>query len=270
MCPSSKSRRRGSPAGLTLIEMLIATAILAMMVAALGALTQAVKVSSEYTLGRTMATQHGRVALSRITAAVSTCYANETFPGAVVFAGVNGSYDYPDTLVVWRPTTATPANASGLPLFNELVVFCPNPNTPNELLEIKAPTDSRTVPALTNAATWNSELTNLKTGSTSQKVLLTDLVRTAVPTGGSSPRAAVRFYVNLRPSSSQWASFRAGSVAFKDVPWVQSVYGTQTGLRQTWLSSELQLVPPSTDARVATAAPLPFFGSAARYWNLSQ
>jgi prepilin-type N-terminal cleavage/methylation domain-containing protein len=270
MCRSSKSpQHRPRRAGLTLVELLIATAILALMVAALGALTQAVKVSSEYTLGRTTATQHGRVALSRITAAVSTCYANESFPGAVVFAGVNGSYDYPDTLVVWRPASSTPANAGGLPLFSEIVVFCPNPNSPNELLEIKAPSDTRAVPALTNTASWNSELTNLKSGTASQKVLLTDLVRTAVPTGGSSPRAAIRFYVNLRPSASQWASFRAGTVAFNDVPWVQTVYGSQTGLRQTWVSSELQLMPSSTDSRAATVA-IPFFGSVARYWNLKQ
>jgi hypothetical protein len=218
-----------------------------------------------------MATQHARVALERIAAAVTGSFANESFPGGVVFADTAASYDYPDTLVVWRPSAA-PADPAGLPRFSEIVVFCPNPAAPGELVEITSPTDTRNVPPTTDAAAWATELANLKTGTSSNKVLLTDLVRTATPSAGpATPRGAVRFAVELRPSAAAWASFRAGTLPFANVPWVQTIYGSQTGLRQTWVATELQLRPGyGVAAGASELVAIPFFGSAASYWNQSQ
>ena len=139
------------------------------------------------------------------------------------------------------------------------------------MLEITSPADTRVVPAITDLATWSSELINLKTGTTSQKVLITDLVRTATPTSSSIARGAVRFAVELHPTATDWSNFRAGTLPFNNVPWVQSIYGSQTGLRQTWVRAELQLMPgynlPSDPSGQVAIA---FLGSAAMYWNLHQ
>ena len=269
MSHPNKPPRLATRKALTLLELLIAVSIMAMMAVALGGLSHAVKLSSDYTEGVSNATQHARVSLQRIARAVSQGFANEQFPGPLVLADTIGIYNYPDTLVVWSPA-GTPANPAGLPQFNEIVVYCPNPATPNQLLEITSPTDMRTVPQITDLATWNLELTNLKTGMMSQKVLITDLLRTAKPSSGSVWRGVAMFAVELRPTAAEWANFRAGTVAFSSVRWAQSIYGSRTGLRQTWVRSELQLMPgyhlPSdTDGHVA----IPFIGSASLYWSLS-
>lgn len=269
MCPLNKSHRRARRRAVTLIELMIAIAVMALMASALGALSHAVKITSEYTEGTSNATQHARVALQRINRAVAQGFANENFPGAVAFADALGSYTYPDTLVVWYPTNGSPASPSGLPLFSEILVFCANPNSPNQLLEITSPSDTRTVPAPTDLSTWSTELTNLKAGSTSQLVLVTDLLRTARTTSGSALRAVIRFGVELRPSAADWASYRAGAVTFTSLPWVQTIYGSQSGLRQTWVRTELQMMPgynlPSDTTGQVT---IPFLGSSALYWDL--
>ncbi|MGD9722394.1 MAG: type II secretion system protein J [Pirellulales bacterium] len=256
---------------MSLIEMMLAVAVLALMAGALGMLTQAVRVSTAYADGTTAATQHARVALYRIDTAVSLSFANETFPGAMVFAATVGGYTYPDTLVVWRPA-AEPAAPGGLPRFDEIVVFCPNPNAPHELLEITAPNDTRTVPDTGDLATWNTELAALKTGANSSRVVLSDLLRSAAPTGDpAAARGAVRFAVDLRPTAADWNSFRAATLAFASLSWPQSVYGAKAGLRQTRVSCELQLVcARSGAADRATLPPLTFFGSATGYGELRQ
>ncbi|MBI3839459.1 MAG: type II secretion system protein [Planctomycetia bacterium] len=270
MCLPNSHPRQFVRRALTLVELLIAMSIVGLMTAALGALAHAVKVSSDYTDGTTNATQQARVAFERISSAVNQGLASESFPGAIVYADTVGTWTYPDTLVVWHPTGAA-ANPTGMPQFNEIVVYCPNPAIPSQLLEITSPTDTRIVPPVTDWATWSTELTNLKTGATSQKVLITDLLRTAMPSSGTVARGAARFLVELHPTATDWANFRAGTLAFNNVPWVQSIYGSQTGLRQTWVRSELQLMPGyNLPSDPSGQVAIPFLGSATLYWNLHQ
>jgi prepilin-type N-terminal cleavage/methylation domain-containing protein len=265
----SRSFVRRPRHGLTLIELLISSSIMAMTALALGVLARAVQISCTYTEGNTTAALHGRVILERIQNAVVGATANETFPGAVVFAETVSGYRFPDTLVIWKPTTAA-VNPSGLPLFSELVVYCPNPTIPNQLLEITSPSDTRSVPALSSSS-WTSELTTLKTGSTSRKVVLTDLMRAARVSSTSTARGCVRFEVDLHPSAADISSFRGGSTAWEDLPWPQHWYGQTTGMRQTWVRTELQLMPNSSaGGAAADSLAIPFLGSAALYYEITR
>ena len=56
-------------------------------------------------------------------------------------------------------------------------------------------------------------------------------------------RGAARFETRLRPSDTDWANYKAGSVTWMNLPWVQGIYGSQAGLRQVWVRMELQFVP---------------------------
>lgn len=251
--------------GLTLVEMLISIAITGMIAVTLGGLARGVQLGSQYCDGRSTATQHARVALERIGRFAREATANENFPGIVGFSSSVGSVSYPETIVIWHPSSS-PANPTGLPLFREIVVYAPNAQRPSELLEITAPNDSRQVPAITNTSAWASELANLQTSGT--KTMLTDILRAPLASTGdaASARGAVRFIVERHPTASEWARYRAGTLAFEDVNWVQGMYGTQTGLSQTWLRTELQLIPPGDVAQT----PVPFFGSAAVYFELNR
>lgn len=260
---------------MTLLELMIATTILLMVVGALGGLARTAQQGFEYSEGYGAATQHARVVLDRIAQNACQAKANDQFPGCLVVAETVDTYRYPDTLVIWRPSGAA-ANPTGLPCYNELVIYCPSPGAANQLVEITAPTDTRTVPAVDNASAWQTELATLKKASTSKSVVLSTLLHTCATstTGGStssSMRGAARFETRLRPSAADWASYKAGTVTWMNLPWVQGVYGTQAGLRQTWVRMELQLVPGVDWAasNLAAASAVPFFGSAALYYNLA-
>ena len=107
--------------GLSAVELLLASAILAMMAAVLGTLAGAVQESNRHDLGLRTSIQHGRVGTERIQRAIRQARANEHFPGCAVFGDSVGAWEFPDTLVIWRGDL-TAANPDGLPLIRELVI----------------------------------------------------------------------------------------------------------------------------------------------------
>lgn len=261
-------------AGLTLIELLIAMSIMAMVVGSLGALAYGVQSGFEYTEGRGIATQHARVVLDRITQRVEQATTSERFPGFLVVPYVEGGAEFPEVLVVWHPS-GKPSNPTGLPRYNELVIYAPDRTTPSQLLEITAPLDSRTVPPPEDLARWRSELNTLRNSWRSRSFVLTNLLRKcSVPgaTGDSRWRGAVRLKSRLRPSEADWALYHNGERDWTELPWVQGIYGSRTGMRQASLQIEIQLVPGDTTvlSETNTHIAVPFFGAASLYYHLER
>ncbi|HUT95195.1 MAG TPA: hypothetical protein VMY37_37425 [Thermoguttaceae bacterium] len=259
--PSSFLRRRG----VTLLELLTAMTIMVMVIGALGGITKAVQLSFEYNQGHGDATQHARVVLERICRTARDATANETFPGLVVLAEEAGSWRFPDTLLVWHPD-GDPVSPDGSPRLDELVIYCPNANAPGTLVEI---TTSDTAELSEDEATRAAQIEAIKRSNTSDVTTLTSLLRTgAVDDGGGGElRGAVRFETLLRPSEAGW---KDTSIAWEDLPWVQGIYGSGTGLRQAWVRIEIQLMtgdPPAAGA-VDRRQAIPFFGSAALYYTM--
>ncbi len=268
----------GAPAGLacrrglTLIELLIAMSIMAMVIGTLGAVARGVQLAFEYTEGHGTATQHARVVLDRIARHVENATANEQFPGFLVVPDVDGGLEFPDTLVVWHPSGA-PANPNGLPRFSELVIFTPHREVPSQLLEITVPFDNRTVPPTHNLAQWRSELNSIRGSWHSQSYALTGLVRMCRVPGSSGNgrwRGAVRFRSDVRPSEAEWAQYKNGELDWLELAWIQGIYGSQTGLRQASMQIELQLMPGGAPALADENAhqPIPFFGAASLVYQL--
>jgi hypothetical protein len=267
--------------GLTMVELLLAMSIMVVIGGVVAGLASAVQSSNDYGQGVARATQHGRVAIERITHMVRTATAAENEPGCAVIDTYVEDFRYPDTLVVWHPT-GQPVNPAGPPLASELVIYCPDPSDPRQLVEITAPGDTRTVSlSAVNAAARQTLVEGIKISSASKKVVLTDLLRvsSAATDGSGSPsgssqklRGCVRFDRRALPSESEWANFRASSVAWGDLAWPQGLYGYQQGLRQVWLAIELQIMPNPTVAGTASSAShaLPCFGSAALFYELKK
>ncbi len=271
--PSYRSRhalsRRQQRRGLTLAELLIASTIMAMMTVGMASLAFTVETGNRHAKNLGIATQHARVAIGRIERALYSAHTSEQFPGFAVFSETEGSYSFPDTLVIWHPT-GTPQDPDGLPRFNELVIFCPNPSAPNKLLEITVPSDTRTVPDLNDESTWLSELSSIKSSQGATVVQLTDLLRSAT-TQGAVTRGAVRFIATVRPTEDEWTDYKDGNKAWEEIAWVQDIYGSQTGLRQSWCRFELQLMPgEKAVSEPAGVRPIPFFGSAAIHYELHE
>ena len=260
--------------GLTLVELMLAMAVLAMVMGTLASLGTGVEQSYEYTEGHGTATQHARVALDRMARAVTRATANEQFPGFIVLAErENTSWRFPDTLVVWCPS-GEPADPTGLPRFQELLIYCPSSALPNRLAELSVPGDARTVPAVTDTAAWAAEIAAIKQNVNTKSVALTDLMRTASArtTGNGGWRGCVRFEQRLSPSNAELSQYRSGTLSWSDLAWPQGLYGSQTGMRQAWLRCELQLMPGTTwvsnDPNGQRA--VPFFGSAAVSYELQR
>ncbi len=263
--PAAASRR-----ALTVIELLMSIAIMTVIAGVLAALSDAVYVGTEHSRGVGAATQHSRVALERISRSVSGAATAENEPGLVVLETTVGGYGFPDTLVVWRPSSV-PANADGPPLVGELVIFCPDPEDPRRLLEITLPGDTRPAPfSQLDTAAGRKMIEDIKLSNTSKKVVLTNLLHTASLSGNATDvRGAVRFVRRVRPSTAGWGDFRNSVVAFGDLAWPQGVYGAQTGLRQVWLETELQMDQWANNADRQSPV-IPYFGSSALYYELRQ
>ena len=255
--------------GVTLIELLIASLVMAMIAGALGTLMQAVQMSTSYSYGHGTANQHARVAIERINRAVRQAAATSDNPGAVVLSETVGTWRFPDTLVVWQADS----NGDELPQVNELVVFCPNPNKPSELWELSTTSDIATV-SFSDTSILKTAITRLKAAATSERVVLTDFLRIASLTDGASTvrRSALRFEVELAPTRSQWSSYQAGTTNWSDLSWAQGIYGLTTGMRQSWVRYEIQLTPgdygDESENNVELA--LPFLGSATLYYELNK
>ncbi|MBN1396029.1 MAG: prepilin-type N-terminal cleavage/methylation domain-containing protein [Pirellulales bacterium] len=255
---------------MTLLELMIAMTVIVLVMGTLGGVARTVQQGYEYSEGYGSATQHARIALERIAENVRQATANDLFPGCLVVAEYENSCRFPDTLVVWRPG-GTPVDAAGLPRFNELIVYCPDPDAPNQFVELTAPTNAATVPAADDQAGWRAAIEALKQNADAEKIVLTDQLRTCSTSEGEL-RGAARFETRLRPAASDWAEYKAGSTDWSDLPWVQGIYGTGAGLRQVWVRIELQLVPGRrwTASGADAADAVPFLGSATLYYQLTR
>jgi hypothetical protein len=261
---------------LTLVELLCAMTVMVIVTGVVAGLAAAVLNSNEHNRGVSTALQHGRVSMERIARAVNEAYATETHPGVVVVEEVSGSSRFPDMLVVWRPTTV-PLNAAGPPLVSELVIFCPHPSRPGQLVEARAKNDMRTVSLEElNTAAWRASLEALIVAPGTDVTLLTPLLRTAqtgtsggLP-GETSARGAVRFERRLAPSLAAVQAVRGGTGTWIDLPWPQGMGAANSGLRQVWVRIELQLMPGAAAANSGKGDPLPFLGSAAMYYELKK
>jgi len=263
-----RPHRRPVRAAVTLIELLIAMSVVTMLVAALAVMARAVQLGAEYSEGHSIATQHARVALERITAAIQDATANESFPGVAVLESKKGTNTFPNTLVVWRPAAA-PANPTGQPLLKELIIFCTDPADQSHLVEITAPSNTTTLS--TDPTTMQTQIDGLKTSTSSNKVMLTDLIRVGtVGTGTNSIQGCVRFLATSTPSAADWAAYKASTTPWNNLPWVQNIHGTNTGLRQVRVAAELQLMPGEEWilGDPAGMQAVPFLGSAALYYEM--
>jgi hypothetical protein len=256
--------------GLTLLELLVSITITVMVMGSLGAMAKAVNEGASYGESYGTATQHARVAIERIGASVRGATTSDSFPGLLVLEETVDGWGFPDTVVVWYPEGVA-VDPKGLPRMNELRVYCPNPDAPNELLELTLPDDSRVAPPPGDRAAWLAETADMKNSQAAVRTILTNMLRTATVSASEwSRRGAVRFAARYRPDEAEMASHAAGTANWKDLAWPQGICTEGVGMRQVWLSMELQLVPASTSSSVRSSdqTAIPYLGSASQFFEV--
>ena len=271
--PELFSVRSPQRTAFTLGEMLVSITILVMIAGTVGVLSVATQQASEHCRGQALAAQHARIALGRIETNVRTAWASESFPGCASFSTTVGTNSYPDTLVIWKPTS-TAANPTGLPKVSELLVYTPDATSPNTLNEIRWASSTATAPALTSTASWTTLLTSFRTATGVVRTPVTDILRSAASgatPGSKADKGCLRFKVLLAPTDAQWTSYRAGATTWNALDWPLDSYGTSTGTRTVVCQTELQIKPPVGGVDSSTGEGiLPFFGSASLSYDLTK
>lgn len=252
--------------GFTVVEMIIAVGLVSMIGVAMATLSTAAHTSNGYVEETGEAIQHARVTIERVRRAIQSAHASDEFPGFVVATSSVSTWTFYDTLAVWTPSGAA-ANPDGLPQVGELVLFSFDVNEPNRLLQITVPGNTTTVPATTDAIGWSTLVASMKVDSDAVEVELTDLLHTAEANGTGTDRGVLQFNAGHHPSETEWSGYEAGDTAFEDLPWALDIHGDKSGLRQSRVSFDFQLQPDRSTA-ATTASVIPFFGSAAIYYEL--
>ncbi len=257
---------------MTLMELLIASSIMAMAVVAITSLGSATQSAASYSNGHNEVVEQARMIAARIKRTVEGATASDEFPGFIVIATTLAGQRFPDSLIVWRPEGDAVA-PDGLPRANELVIYTPHPLFPNTLVEITLPGDVQIVPDVSDKASWKSQLLSAQLSPSSKQVVLTRQMRVCTTTeenipGGSNPnrRGVIRFESRLRPSAEEWTFYEAATLNWDEMAWVQDIHSAETGLRQAWLRFEFQLIPDD----VVGGESVPFFGSAALYHEMKR
>ena len=271
--PTVNSRYAGGrDRGMTLVELLVASSIMALAVAAIASLGSAAQSSAAYGNAHGSAVEQGRMITSRIARTVEEATVNDKFPGFIVISNTVDGERYPDALVVWHPDGAA-ADPDGWPRKDELVIYTPHPIFVNTLVELTMPDNAATVPEISDTAAWQTLLLSAQLGASSKQTVLTRQLRVCTTNGAVIPvgynpqrRGAVRFESRLRPSEKELASYTAAELDWEQMTWPQNIHSSETGLRQAWLSFEIQIMPEG----VAGAEAVPFFGSASLYYDIKR
>jgi hypothetical protein len=253
--PSNKQQRRG----LSVVELLVSIAILAMISLAIGMLSSTVYDAHAYNMGNGEIAQHARAVFTKIDSNLKTCTFNTTFPGWLIIPATNAASDYPDTLVIWKPLTAA-SNPTDLPTRQEIIVYCPNPAQPNELWEMTDRTGpNTTVPATTDLAGWRGVITSMAASPSATKTVFTPLLRTALDATNSLTRGVIRFRADMAPSQTEFSQYAANTLTWNSMNWPLGIYGNNHGVVCRSCYIELQTMPRGLGN--STQLTVPFFWS---------
>lgn len=253
--------------GLTLAELLVASAVMGILCVGFGTLAVSVQMANAYAQQKNKLGQHARVIMLRVEQTLQKAHATESFPGFLTIRYFNGSYDFPQGLAIWTPSSE-PVNE--YPLVNQLTIFVCDPNSPNRLLEITNASDASIAPTTNDTSSWRKLVNSLIADANSEVVEITDLVRAGRI--GTDYYGTLRFRARVTPSDTELAAARSESTTWESLNWATSIYSSESGLRQAWCSFEFQLVPSSD---LTTHADLqdessPFFGSSALFYQVTK
>lgn len=154
--------RRNSAAarsGLTLAELLVATSITAIVVAALGVFTKAVMDGSDAASKTGTATQAGRVVTSRIAHKVAT--SRQVLKMSDALRSMPGM---DQVLLVWERDAKPGDTAPGQPNLVELVIYAPHKQIPAQLMEFRPQVDPSLIVPLNEPTTLYLWLDRFRNG----------------------------------------------------------------------------------------------------------
>lgn len=254
--------------GITLAEIIMAMMITSMLAVVMGGITSAVQTARVHVEGVEEATIQAEAAIERIRFMVSHIGTYE-ITGQPVTAGIAvlnraaGLAYVPDILVIWSGSRSGGMAAEGLqtalPKVNELVIYMPDIDSPDTLVEITIPGNSSTINF--RDAGFESTVQTLLISGGLEKAPLCKRLRTVELNG--SMYGAAWFEVTQSPSEDVLDE-TPGTTEWNALLWPQGMVSSTSGCRQATVRVELQLETrtydtPGIDSLMTS---IPFFGSA--------
>jgi len=264
--PASPNHRQG----LSLTELLVSSAVMGIICLSFGTLAVSVQMANEYAVEKNLVGQHSRAILQRIERHIRTAHANEAFPGVHVISYTDSGYEFPQSIAIWTPTDH--ASASAYPTIGELTLIVSDPDAPNRLLEVSMESTTA-APSLNSTSSWQSLITSLLSSNTAEIIEISDLVRVGkISDSDSQYYSTLRFDVRVSPSDDELTDARAETTEWESLAWSNSIYSSTTGLRQSWVAFEFQLVATDSmeDHGNLRDAAVPYFGSSALYFQVTK
>lgn len=276
---SCRWRRREDERAFTLVELLIAMTITALLSVVLGGLVAAVHAAWSHTRGLEETEAQARVAFQRIQYMISHAgtYEIEGQPtrlGVAVVPHVWAFVELPDVLVVWSGGREGGMAAAGvqerLPRTDELVIYAADPDDASHLVEITVPDATAEIDF--DATDFAETVRRLVDSSESERVLISDRIRKTPLPGFSQYEAEevgnIRFELTQTPSDDELADVSPETEEWSALTWCQGIVAGDSGMRQVRLRMELQLdtnkseTTSNTTSNTTSTTAIPFFGSA--------
>ncbi len=272
----NKKSRSSSANAFTLVEMMMAMTITAMMSVVLGGLIMAVHAAWEHSNGLEESSLQGHAAIQRIKHMVSHVGVYQ-MPGQPTRLGLRvashewDAADLPDVLVVWSGGRSGGMADAGiqqrLPQINELVIYSPDPSDSSRLVEVMLPDDTSSIDF--NDPNFNDTILTVIDSADSVRVLICDRIRQSdLPGAGAGDQDAkvgnIRFDLRLTPSDEELAAFNPGTDVWYELAWAQGIASGDSGMRQATVRMEFQMETRknNTSENDSVATTIPFFGSA--------
>ncbi|QDU53805.1 prepilin-type N-terminal cleavage/methylation domain-containing protein [Gimesia panareensis] len=275
-CCAVSARHAG---GFTLVELLMAMTISAILIMALAGIVTATQSAWKHTQGIEDSQAEITASFERMKMMISQAgvYQLDGQAPQVGLAVVTRPWNYidvPDILVVWSGGRNGGISQSGvlnrLPLMNELLIYTSDPADSHQFVEIALPDSTAEIDF--NGSSFNSTIRSAIESNQAEKALLSKRLKNSQYLLSGSPwgpaAANIIFQITRTPDDASLQTIAPGTSGWMNLPWPQGTVSATSGLRQVTVSYEIQFETAEqtefTDINSATA--LPFFGSSSRLY----
>jgi prepilin-type N-terminal cleavage/methylation domain-containing protein len=265
--------------GFTLVELLMAMSISAILIMALAGIVTATQSAWKHTQGIEDSQAEITASFERMKMMISQAgvyQLNGQAPqvGLAVVTRPWNYIDIPDVLVVWSGGRNGGISQNGvlnrLPRMNELLIYTSDPADPQHFVEIALP--DVTTDMDFNSATFASAIRSAIQSNQAEKALLSQRLKTSQyllsgePWGPSA--ANIIFTMTQTPDDTSLSGVTPGTSAWMNLAWPQGTVSASSGLRQVSINYEIQFETAEQTAlnEINSATALPFFGSSSRLY----